>query len=47
METQDLLLSILLLGLIFWYFIIRGLNRCIIYELKCDNIKVIKQKTDK
>jgi hypothetical protein len=46
MESQDLILGIILVGFLFWYFNIRGLTKCITYNLKCDGVKCIKQKFD-
>lgn len=43
METQDLILAIILIGVLFWYFNIRGLTKCITYNAKCKGVKCIKQ----
>jgi hypothetical protein len=44
MELQDLFLAILLLCVLYWYFNIRGLRKCITYNPMCDGIKCIKFK---
>jgi hypothetical protein len=43
MDTQDLILAIIIIGVLFWYFNIRCTTKCIIYNPKCLDIKYIKQ----
>lgn len=44
METQDLIFAIIIIGVLFWYFNIRGITKCITYNPNCLEIKCIKQK---
>jgi hypothetical protein len=46
MHTQDILLGIIIICLLYWYFNVRGITKCIIYNKDYDNIKCIRQKLD-
>jgi hypothetical protein len=43
---NEIILSLGLVGVLYWYFNIRGINKCIRIEQKCDdvNIQCIKPK---
>lgn len=43
METQDLILAIIIIGALFWYFNIRGITKCITYNPTCSGVKCVKQ----
>ena len=44
MDSQDLILATIIIGICFWYFNIRGLTKCITYNPNCDGVKCIKEK---
>jgi hypothetical protein len=43
MKTQDLILAIIIISILFWYFNIRGITKCITYNPKCLEVKCLKQ----
>jgi hypothetical protein len=43
---KEILLTILFLGILYWYFNIRGLRKCVIILEECNDIKCHKFSTE-
>lgn len=43
-EIQDIILAIVIIGVLYWYFNVRGMTKCITFNANCDGVKCVKQK---
>ena len=46
MESKDLIYGLVILAVLYWYFNIRGLKKCITLNPKCDGVKCVRQKIE-
>jgi hypothetical protein len=46
MDIKDSLLVGTIILIVYWYFNIRGVTKCIIYNRNCKNIRCIKEKNN-